>query len=213
MSKFSDRLLALGFASYADYLASDAWRSFRVRYKSSGSRMTCLICSAKPIQLHHNTYVRLGVEELGDVTPLCRHCHIAVHRWLKSSGRRFVEFTHEAVTALSGLTIVMPTNRDQERWNKHKRQCKDRPRSKADFIADREVAKATPQQSNKERRLLKQWNKAEKKHGKSKTKPRSAVPFRLNAKAEVSPDDSDFRRTRMQELLASAKKGGNKGPV
>ncbi len=109
---FSKRLEAIGFATYSDYLASDVWRAFRQRYRASGKRMTCLVCASKPIQLHHHTYVRLGRERLEDVDPLCRAHHEAVHKWLKESGRFFVEYTSEAIVALGGCA---PAESDQPR--------------------------------------------------------------------------------------------------
>jgi hypothetical protein len=124
--KFSERLKQLGFASYAGYLESDGWKAFRVRYRDAGNRMTCLVCSSRPIQLHHRTYVRLGCEEFGDVTPLCRPHHEAVHDWLKTSGRIFVEYTHEAVAALGGTLEPMPTRpgRSQKRTRVRRKRRK-----------------------------------------------------------------------------------------
>lgn len=101
--KFSDRLKELGFASYSAYLASEGWQNFRARYKASGFRLACLVCSSRPVQLHHKTYIRLGRERFTDIAPLCREHHVAVHEWLKSSGRNFVEYTHEAILALGGV--------------------------------------------------------------------------------------------------------------
>lgn len=100
--KFSERLRALGFGTYAEYLASEHWSDFRKRYKVAGRRMTCLVCGAKPIQLHHRTYARLGRERFEDVIPVCRPHHEAIHEWLKTSGRNYVEYTHEAVAAMGG---------------------------------------------------------------------------------------------------------------
>lgn len=120
--KFSERLYRLGFATHSDYVQSDHWKSFRARYKAGGHRMTCLVCGTRPIQLHHRTYVRLGEELPGDVVPLCREHHVAVHAWLKSSGRIFVEYTHEAITALGGE--CPPAPREPGRRIKSKRPAK-----------------------------------------------------------------------------------------
>lgn len=100
MAEFSDKLAALGFSSYGEYLESSHWKEFKQRYRTSGASMRCRVCGAGRIQLHHHTYIRLGQEAIGDVTPLCREHHQAVHEWLKTSGRIFVEFTHEALAAL-----------------------------------------------------------------------------------------------------------------
>lgn len=102
MSRFMNRLMELGFATYADYLASDHWREFKERYRSSGRSLLCAVCSCKPIQLHHHTYKRLGCEKLEDVTPLCRDHHNAVHDWLKANCHNFVDQTDRAIAFLRG---------------------------------------------------------------------------------------------------------------
>lgn len=106
--KFSERLTQLGFASYADYLASDLWKGFRLRYKEAGKSMRCAVCSVGPIQLHHQNYDRLGSEWFEDVVPVCGDHHKAIHDWLKSSGRIFVSYTREAIAALQANSSAAP---------------------------------------------------------------------------------------------------------
>ncbi len=137
--KFSDRLKQLGFSSYADYLASETWKGFKERYRDAGNRLTCAVCDGRRVQLHHHTYERLGCEHFGDITPLCRAHHEAVHEWLKNSGKLFVKYTHEAVAALAGNlppVIVLPSRPlAQGKPKKH------RSRSKAEALAIREASK------------------------------------------------------------------------
>lgn len=102
MTTFQNTLAALGFPSYEHYLCSEHWNEFRSSYLKSGSPTRCKVCGCKRVQLHHKTYIRLGKEQFSDVEPLCREHHSAVHRWLKSSGKIFVEFTHEAIASLRG---------------------------------------------------------------------------------------------------------------
>lgn len=138
--KFSEQLKNLGFVSYKEYLNSSHWYDFKKQYRAAGCRMNCVLCGITPIQLHHHTYVRLGNERLEDVTPLCRPHHIGVHEWLKSSGRNFVEFTHEAIVAMGGVmhgdsrTKVITPNHETERyWNKpkhHKNKHKKHKKNK-----------------------------------------------------------------------------------
>lgn len=101
---FREMLKNLGFATYAEYLASDHWRAFRMSYYLSGKRLRCRVCSGKRVQLHHHTYERLGRESLDDVTPLCREHHVAVHEWLKGNNRP-VRDTGGAVAFLRGEAI------------------------------------------------------------------------------------------------------------
>lgn len=100
--KFSDKLRSLGCVSYAEYLNSSHWATFKKSYKTAGLRMSCVLCGERRVQLHHHTYVRLGSEQLGDVTPLCGPHHQGVHEWLKDRNK-FVEQTHEAIEDLGGV--------------------------------------------------------------------------------------------------------------
>lgn len=99
-SAFYGRLRELGFSTYAEYLAADHWRQFKEQYRAAKLPMKCAVCEAKPIQLHHHTYQRLGCELLTDVDPLCRGCHQAVHEWLKRHKNNNVQATHKAIKAL-----------------------------------------------------------------------------------------------------------------
>jgi hypothetical protein len=61
---------------YRDYLKTNHWRMFRRQALDYYGRK-CMLCAAEDVQLdvHHNTYERLGGEEISDVIPLCRECH------------------------------------------------------------------------------------------------------------------------------------------
>lgn len=74
------KLRALGFSSYADYIASPVWVATRSRYRASDLPQDCQLCGADEIiQLHHRTYERVGEELLTDLVPLCPTCHVLVH--------------------------------------------------------------------------------------------------------------------------------------
>src|SRR4051794_25008547 len=81
--KWADRLQALGFATYWDYLGGDHWTDFKKRYRAAGLSRRCQVCNCRPVVLHHITYSRLGEELLEDVIPLCQDHHRAVHALLK----------------------------------------------------------------------------------------------------------------------------------
>lgn len=75
------RLRSLGFADYAEYLASSEWGAKRKQYKASGRIWAC-ICGddGDGLELHHLTYERVGGDELlDDLEPLCGSCHALVH--------------------------------------------------------------------------------------------------------------------------------------
>lgn len=87
MSKFHERLAALGFSSYKAYLSSPHWTGFKRRFATESKNPRCLVCGIVRYELHHCTYKRIGGERIGDVIPLCRDHHEAVHDWLKAKGR------------------------------------------------------------------------------------------------------------------------------
>lgn len=74
-----NNLKALGFATYADYLASDLWRKVRETvYREKGT--TCTLCGLPAQVLHHNRYF---LDDLKGVTlkhihPVCTNCHTRV---------------------------------------------------------------------------------------------------------------------------------------
>lgn len=63
-------------ATYANYLQSTHWLEFKAQaLRHYGHK--CYLCDATGVQIdiHHNTYERLGGELISDVIPLCRDCH------------------------------------------------------------------------------------------------------------------------------------------
>ena len=72
-------LKELGFDGYADYLASDLWKSIRVKVYAEFGRQ-CWACGAPATELHHLRYHRndlLG-KRLKYIKPTCRACHEGV---------------------------------------------------------------------------------------------------------------------------------------
>lgn len=65
--------------NYTDYLKSPHWKAIRQKaLKRAGYK--CQLCSeTKNLQVHHNTYERLGCEYLTDLTVLCNKCHKHFH--------------------------------------------------------------------------------------------------------------------------------------
>jgi hypothetical protein len=62
--------------SYEDYLRSDHWNAKRVGALGR-ARFKCQMCGAsgRELQVHHNTYERLGEELDSDLIALCGVCH------------------------------------------------------------------------------------------------------------------------------------------
>jgi 5-methylcytosine-specific restriction endonuclease McrA len=67
---------------YAEYIHSAAWRR-KVSAAKRRALYRCQLCNTpdwvRPLQGHHRTYERLGVEIPEDITVLCRPCHARHH--------------------------------------------------------------------------------------------------------------------------------------
>lgn len=67
-------------SNYLDYIKSKPWKILSERIKQQRGNK-CQLCSkTNNIQVHHNTYKRLGKEEDNDLIVLCESCHIKFHR-------------------------------------------------------------------------------------------------------------------------------------
>jgi len=84
---------------YADYMNSPAWaarkrRWFREHWARTHQLAVCVVCGARPVELHHMDYGRLGNEKHDQLTPLCHAHHARIHiAWdatphLRRLGRR-----------------------------------------------------------------------------------------------------------------------------
>lgn len=70
--------------AYREYLLSPEWRrvSAAVIARAGGRCQTCN--GTETLQAHHRTYAVLGneMENLGDLTCLCKRCHSYFHRYI-----------------------------------------------------------------------------------------------------------------------------------
>lgn len=67
---------------HQEYIKSEHWKIMREKALGYYGRK-CYLCGVKSpsaqIDIHHNTYARLGRELLSDLIPLCRGCHERHH--------------------------------------------------------------------------------------------------------------------------------------
>lgn len=69
--------------TYHNYIMSRRWREHPARLAElAASGFRCRLCNDEgtdgPLEVHHRTYKNLGNEQVGDLTTLCRRCHLLV---------------------------------------------------------------------------------------------------------------------------------------
>jgi hypothetical protein len=81
-------LKALGFRTYAEYLASPMWERIRENVLTK-ARFVCACCGERATQIHHRSYDFLTMRGSApkNLTPVCRRCHTA----MEFDGERKVE--------------------------------------------------------------------------------------------------------------------------
>lgn len=72
---------------YAEYLQTEQWQVKRLQALMAADHR-CRVCnSPERLDVHHRTYERLGHEQPGDLTVLCRECHEMFHSHRKLTRR------------------------------------------------------------------------------------------------------------------------------
>lgn len=80
--------------NYATFLQSPYWKNLKERFFIIHERR-CWGCGLWwAVHLHHATYKRMGVEQEGDLVPLCAGCHSEIHRIHKEQGGDLYDVTH-----------------------------------------------------------------------------------------------------------------------
>lgn len=69
-------LASMGYATYADYLASPLWATIRKRVFARSN--ACEFCGDRATQVHHSSYHRsvLDRSNLTQLHAVCRECHL-----------------------------------------------------------------------------------------------------------------------------------------
>ena len=70
---------------YLEYLKSDHWKKLR-HNMIDYTKNHCVICgNTENLEVHHNTYQRIGCEMFSDLAVLCKECHSLFHARLASN--------------------------------------------------------------------------------------------------------------------------------
>lgn len=103
-------------AQYAEYVKVDCWKMRREEYLRKHGKQ-CELCGGQyefipgPVQVHHLTYERLGMELDSDLVAACDKCHRAMHgldrstplRWI----RQYIEVQLEFNIAVEKLGRIL----------------------------------------------------------------------------------------------------------
>lgn len=126
---------------YDAYLASPAWREFRIKVLRKHRR--CFTCGTrKRLTLHHLSYERLGSELESDVLVLCHDHHLALHDELK---RRYPRLStgqqiKHSFAVLRELFGVRPPRRPSKRKLNKKLRREARKRKHSEKVKQRKIA-------------------------------------------------------------------------
>lgn len=64
---------------YKEYLSSITWKKIKKKVINRASGC-CEGCgNSEPLEVHHLTYERVGMELMTDLSALCRNCHLKAH--------------------------------------------------------------------------------------------------------------------------------------
>jgi len=89
--------------AYARYLKSNHWRNFRIKVLTFWGYRCCICKEKSNLEVHHNTYERIGHEELQDCIAVCRSCHKAIHFKMPEGNDEF-ELEDEVKAESSGIS-------------------------------------------------------------------------------------------------------------
>lgn len=98
-------LESMGFATYADYLASNVWKQLRARKLSETPN--CELCHQKAYFIHHASYGRkvLKGERTDGLVSICEPCH------------KFLEFDNQGgkeTVSVAGLKLLWMLTRQKQ---------------------------------------------------------------------------------------------------
>lgn len=101
------RLRELGFASYADYLASDLWKSIRRRvFQRDNGR--CYCCGGIASQAHHTNYKpgTLAGTSISGIRAICGTCH----QWIEvdDQGKTTYRMVGQRLRAIQRRRGIVP---------------------------------------------------------------------------------------------------------
>ena len=93
---------------YQEYISSPGWQIRKETYFNRHPRV-CKICKTKDnIQLHHQTYERVGCERDADLVPLCEFHHELVHAYYSVGGKALGVCTQEVIAFLTQQFVQRP---------------------------------------------------------------------------------------------------------
>lgn len=109
----AERLEALRALSEREYLRTPEWRRTRAAaLVRAGHRCSLDRSHTDGLEVHHNTYERVGAELASDLVVLCRSCHRLHHQ---ANGRPRRPTTAAAATAARAASSIAPPSSQMSR--------------------------------------------------------------------------------------------------
>ena len=96
------------WSNYSRYLKSPEWRALRRRlYKDRDGR--CEDCGKNlrgKYHAHHETYARVGNEDLGDLVLLCERCHQKRHPGKKIARKKKLRIRKSSLVFIAVFMVI-----------------------------------------------------------------------------------------------------------
>ena len=136
----TDRITDLRTMPYKEYLQTPEWKERRqAAIERAGGR--CQLCNSQgPFQVHHRTYDNRGCELPGDLTVLCKECHVKYHdkqeltneEGIRADNNRLVGMFLDTIQILYDHLVE---SLDYSEYPDHEMEAKASPRWAADRSA------------------------------------------------------------------------------
>lgn len=148
-----ENLLALGFASYASYLAGELWRSIR-KHVMIRDRRSCRCCRARANHVHHDSYAVevLKGKSSDRLYAVCKACHEKLEFRPDGTKRSFEEVRQALRSMLGRSAAAKQATKRSARVAAKKAKAERRARRIAEKQADREARELAREAENKAKR-------------------------------------------------------------
>ncbi len=120
---------------YQAYIESPEWRE-RAKDATARAAYKCQVCSSmRRLNVHHNTYDRLGSELATDLCVLCTRCHELFHKIINGKPTRMPDDQRKQPLSQRPRTVEKRLQRQLRKARKHQARMERDARKKAARLA------------------------------------------------------------------------------